>query len=77
MAVKRAPAKKTAAKKAPAKRAPAKKAPAPRGAEAASVGDIYSCEVCGLAVRVDETCGCAEACDLICCGTPMQRGARI
>lgn len=29
-------------------------------------GDILRCEVCGLAVIVDEECGCAFA-DLICC----------
>jgi hypothetical protein len=29
-------------------------------------GDVLNCEVCGLAVIVDEECGCAFA-DLICC----------
>ena len=34
------------------------------------VGDVLSCEVCGLAVIVDEECGCATI-DLICCEEPM------
>jgi type IV secretory pathway VirB10-like protein len=57
------PAPKTAAAAAkPAKARPAK----------ARKGDRLYCEVCGLAVSVDETCGCAEACDIICCGREMQ-----
>ena len=38
----------------------------------ATKGDSYVCEVCGLAVSVDEVCGCVEACDIICCGKPMK-----
>ena len=37
----------------------------------AKSGDVLSCEVCGLAVIVDEECGCATI-DLICCEEPMQ-----
>ena len=33
-------------------------------------GDVLSCEVCGLAVIVDEECGCATI-DIICCEEPM------
>ena len=33
-------------------------------------GDVLNCEVCGLAVIVDEECGCAMI-DLICCEEPM------
>jgi len=33
-------------------------------------GDLLCCEVCGLAVVVDEECGCAVA-DIICCEEPM------
>ena len=33
-------------------------------------GDVLSCEVCGLAVIVDEECGCAMA-EIICCEEPM------
>jgi hypothetical protein len=36
----------------------------------AKTGDVLSCEVCGLAVIVDEECGCATI-DLICCEEPM------
>ena len=57
-------------KKAMAKRALAKKA-APRGKN--KVGDSYVCGVCGLAITVDEDCGCAEACDIICCSEPMKK----
>ena len=59
---KAAPAKKTVAK--PAVKAPAKKQVAR--------GDSYVCEVCGLAVTVDESCGCVEVCDIVCCGKPMK-----
>ncbi len=58
-----------AVKKAVAKKATTKK-PAARGKS--EVGDIYACGVCGLAVTVDD-CGCAEAHDIICCGTPMKK----
>jgi hypothetical protein len=61
---------KKATKKAPAKKAPAKKAPA-KGKN--KVGDGYVCGVCGLAVTVDETCGCVDTCDIICCDTLMKK----
>ncbi|MCM8801286.1 MAG: hypothetical protein NC912_04680 [Candidatus Omnitrophica bacterium] len=32
----------------------------------------YVCEVCGLIVSVDETCGCVDTCDIICCGQQMK-----
>jgi len=35
-------------------------------------GDVYTCSVCGLAVTVDEVCGCADYCDIICCEKPMR-----
>jgi hypothetical protein len=35
-------------------------------------GDSYECEVCGLAVTIDETCGCVDVCDILCCGKPMK-----
>ena len=35
-------------------------------------GDSYVCGVCGLAVIVDEVCGCVGVCDIICCGKPMK-----
>jgi hypothetical protein len=43
------------------------------GMAKAKKGDMYSCEVCGLIVVVDEVCGCATA-DLVCCKAPMARG---
>jgi len=39
-------------------------------------GDVYKCSVCGLAVRVDEVCGCVDMCDIICCETPMRAKKR-
>ena len=41
-------------------------------------GEVYECSICGLAVTVDEVCGCVEACDIICCEKqmkPKRRGA--
>lgn len=35
-------------------------------------GSRYVCKVCGLAVRVDNICGCVDACDIICCGEEMR-----
>jgi hypothetical protein len=58
-----------AVKKAVAKKA-AKKAVA-RGKT--KEGDAYVCGVCGLAVTVDEECGCVDTCDIICCDTPMKK----
>jgi len=37
-----------------------------------SKGESYVCEVCGLAVTVDEACGCVDMCDIVCCGQPMK-----
>ncbi len=59
-----------AVKKAVAKRASAKKV-ATRGRT--KVGDSYVCGICGLAVTVDEDCGCAEASDIIFCSEPMKK----
>ncbi len=36
-------------------------------------GEAYKCTVCGLSVVVDEVCGCVDACDIICCETPMKK----
>ena len=35
-------------------------------------GAGYKCGVCGLAVTVDEVCGCIDTCDIICCEKPMK-----
>jgi hypothetical protein len=34
-------------------------------------GDRYVCGECGLVVRVDDVCDCADSCDLVCCETEM------
>ena len=57
-------------KKAVAKRAPAKKAVTKSQTK---IGDSYVCEVCGLAVTVDDVCGCVETCDILCCDAPMKK----
>ena len=36
-------------------------------------GEGYKCSVCGLAVTVDEVCGCADVCDILCCEKPMEK----
>lgn len=59
--------KKTAA---PVKKATAKKAAVSKKESLA--GKSYVCGVCGLAVTVDEDCGCVEECDIICCGEQMK-----
>ena len=51
--------KKTAQKASPSKQKELKK------------GATYACSVCGLSVTVDEVCGCADFCDIICCGEQM------
>lgn len=35
-------------------------------------GSKYQCYVCGVAVTVDEVCGCVEEHDIICCDKPMK-----
>ena len=60
-----APKKKVTAAKKAVKKAPAKK-------KAMKAGDSYECSVCGLEVSVDKVCGCADACDIMCCGEPME-----
>jgi len=39
---------------------------------AMKTGSKYVCYSCGLVVSVDTACGCAEAHELICCGSPMK-----
>lgn len=40
--------------------------------KAVKKGDVYKCGVCGIAVSVDEICGCVDTCDIICCEKPMK-----
>jgi hypothetical protein len=49
-----------------------KKVPTKRSKKAVKKGEVYQCGVCGLAVTVDEVCGCVDACDIICCETQMK-----
>jgi hypothetical protein len=65
MAVKKAKAKKTMRKKPPVKKRVSR--------SKTRVGDSYVCNVCGLAVTVDEACDCVGACDIICCDKPMRK----
>ena len=39
-------------------------------------GGSYVCGVCGLAVTVDNVCGCVDTCDIICCGNQMKPKAK-
>ena len=65
---------KKAAKKAPAKKAVAKRAGCGTASRAkVKAGDQYKCSVCGLVVSVDETCGCVNTCDIVCCDTQMKK----
>jgi len=65
---------KKAAKKAPAKKAVVKRAGCKTASRAkVKAGDQYKCSVCGLVVSVDETCGCVQKCDIICCDSQMKK----
>ncbi len=72
----RTPARTTVGAKAAGKTMASRKAPA---AKPMAKGDSYVCEVCGLAVIVDEACGCGEMCEVTCCEQPMKkvRKARV
>jgi hypothetical protein len=50
----------------------AKKSAARGAKKAVKKGDVYKCGVCGIAVSVDEVCGCVDTCDIICCEKPMK-----
>jgi len=54
--------------------APVKKATAKKAAvkKVSRNGQSLVCGVCGLAVIIDEDCGCVEVHDIICCGEPMK-----
>ncbi len=44
--------------------------------KAVKKGDRFGCRVCGMVVSVDETCGCVDTCDIICCDEPMKAKRR-
>lgn len=60
--------KKTAAKKKPTRSVAKRKSAKPKMRK----GSKYECRVCGIAVSVDEVCGCVDVCDIICCGEQMK-----
>jgi hypothetical protein len=64
-----------AGKKKVAKKA-TKKAVKKVAKKAVKKGDVFKCGVCGLAVRVDNTCGCVDYCDIVCCETQMKPGRK-
>ncbi len=72
-AASKTPAKRSSAAKTSGKAAATKSAPAMK---AMAKGDYYVCEVCGLAVTVDEACGCEEVCEITCCEQPMKKARR-
>ena len=45
---------------------------APKKQKELKSGSHYECGVCGLAVTVDEVCGCVDFCDIICSGQQMK-----
>ena len=45
---------------------------APKKQKELKAGARYVCEVCGLAMTVDNACGCTDFCDIICCGEQMK-----
>jgi len=44
----------------------------PMSVQAMKAGASYECSVCGLEVSVERVCGCADTCDIMCCGEPME-----
>lgn len=40
--------------------------------KAVKKGEKYGCSACGMVVSIDEVCGCADVCDIICCGDQMK-----
>jgi hypothetical protein len=57
---------------APAKtKKPAKKT-SPQKQKELKSGARYVCDVCGLAMTVDNPCRCSDFCDIICCGKQMK-----
>jgi hypothetical protein len=36
-------------------------------------GDKYQCGICGLVIKVDDTCDCVNMCDIVCCAKPMRK----
>jgi hypothetical protein len=51
---------------------PVKKTPEKTAKKTTKQGEGYQCTVCGLAITIDEVCGCMDACDIICCEKQMK-----
>jgi hypothetical protein len=49
-----------------------KKATTKKASKKIKKGGKYSCSVCGIAITVDEVCGCVDVCDIICCDKQMK-----
>lgn len=64
--------KKSTKKRTTKKKSTAKKKTSPRRQKELKTGRGYECYTCGLAVTVDEVCGCVDYCDIICCGEQMK-----
>jgi len=41
------------------------------GARKMRSGSRLVCQECGLVLSVDQSCGCIDYCDVICCGQQM------
>ena len=67
-----APKKTTASKKVTTAAKKVVKKTSPKKKKEMKVGANYECSVCGLEVSVEKVCGCADACDIMCCGEPME-----
>jgi hypothetical protein len=39
----------------------------------AKKGDLFTCDLCGIVVAVDENCDCVVG-ELVCCDVPMEKG---
>lgn len=63
---------KTVKRAIPAKKAPVARKTSKPAAQRLAKGDILECGVCGLALSVDEECGCVEFDEIICCGEAMK-----
>ena len=69
---KAAPKKKIVARKVSSAAKKVVRKASPRKKKEMEVGACYECSVCGLELSVEKVCGCADACDIICCGEPME-----
>jgi hypothetical protein len=50
-----------------------KKQKAEKKGKSMKKSEKWVCGECGLVVTVDETCGCVDVCDIMCCGKAMKQ----